>query len=269
MTSRKRYPKDILYQLYEYSVQDPDVHIDFFDSMFRDLFREKPLSLREDFCGTFWISSEWVKGDPKRTAICLDLDSEPLSYGKRHHLAKMTPAQRKRLRILRQNVVSVTSPKVDIVVAGNFSFNIFKEFTDLVEYFRCVRKSLRTGGAFILELAGGPGMIEQTKERRKLKKDGKPWFQYTWDQQSYNPINHHVKYAIHFKMANGRVYDSAFEYDWRLWTIPELRLALQVSGFDSRVYWEQEDKVKDGTCAYLRAEEADNDYAWICYLVGF
>src|SRR6185437_12772762 len=135
MTSDQRY------DLYEKSVQSPQTHIDWVVSIYHDLRGDYPFHLREDFCGTFQLSCSWVKRNRRNTAIGLDLHPEPISYGKRKHFSKLKPDQKKRLRISRQNAISVTSPKADVILVGNFSFYTLKERKNLVSYFRSARKS--------------------------------------------------------------------------------------------------------------------------------
>jgi SAM-dependent methyltransferase len=253
-----------LYLLYEEAVQTPDVHAETFSLMYTELNGKKAHILREDFCGTFLISCEWVKLNPNNKALSLDIDSKPLNYGKTHHLKNLKQDEQKRIKILQKNVISITKPLSDIVCACNFSFNVFKERKTLVRYFQCVFKSLKKNGIFILELAGGPGMIEKTIDKKTInsKKAGK--FIYYWDQKDFNPITHDALYAIHFKLNNGKMIKNAFTYDWRLWTIPELREALTDAGFKKTyTYWD----VKDND-EYVRTEKGDNAYSWGAFVVG-
>ena len=258
------------YQLYEKSVQSVDTQVDFFDYSYGDLNQGKrPKLLREDFCGTFAIACKWVEGRADRQALGLDLDPEPLSYGRQYNLAKLPKADRKRVKILRQNVISTTSPKADVIAACNFSFNVFKQRQLLIQYFKQAYKSLRPGGTFVLEAAGGPGMIAQEKERKRYQKDKKPWFTYVWDQQSFDPVTHDAYFCIHFRFPNGKTMEKAFVYDWRLWTIPEIRECLTEAGFRrSTVYWEETDANDQGLGTYYRCEQGENDYVWITYIVG-
>ena len=69
------------YKCYLKSVQSPEHEVEFFDQAFKDEFRRKPTTLREDFCGTFSVCCEWVKLGKQRTAIGVDLDPEPLPWG--------------------------------------------------------------------------------------------------------------------------------------------------------------------------------------------
>ena len=70
------------FKLYEQSVQTPDHEVDFFIQAYREAYRRKPLTLREDFCGTFAVCCEWVKTDKRRKALGVDLCPETLQWGK-------------------------------------------------------------------------------------------------------------------------------------------------------------------------------------------
>ncbi|MCB0332226.1 MAG: class I SAM-dependent methyltransferase [Bdellovibrionales bacterium] len=266
------------YALYEAAVQDPFQQAHLFEKVYREKHGELPHALREDFCGTFLISSEWVKRSPKNTAVALDLDPEPLAYGKRTHYAKLNPSQRKRLRVFEQNVLEGNSFKADVIAACNFSFFTFKERATLIEYFRQAKKSLHPGGALVLEMAGGSGFIDTPfHEDREVqyvrgKHKGDPWFTYRWAHRSYEPLTHHGLYTIGFTMETGEKYPDAFVYDWRVWTLPEVQECAQEAGFtDIRVYWECEDEDDgDGESTYELITEAGNEYeTWIAYVAAF
>jgi SAM-dependent methyltransferase len=256
------------YALYEASVQSPEADARWALSVYREIHGRFPVDVREDFCGTFKFSCAWVERNRKNRAIAVDLDPEPLKYGRRVHWSKLTPAQKRRLQLICGNVVSVKTRKVDMVVAGNFSFYIFKQRELLVRYFKGVRQALKRGGIFVLEMAGGPGMIRPMRERRTVRQRGLPKFSYIWHQRDFDPIRHRARYSIHFKFASGRQMKDAFVYDWRLWTIPEVREALVEAGFrEARVYWETAHQGR-GTGEYIQTEEGDNAWAWIAYVVG-
>jgi hypothetical protein len=256
------------YAMYELSVQSPDYHAEWFAEIFKEIGGKDARSMREDFCGTFALSCEWVKLNEANTALGVDLDPEPLAYGRKVHLPELTASQRKRIQILKANVLSVKAPKVDLILACNFSFYIFKQRATLIEYFRKCHQSLAKSGMLMLDLSGGPGMIEEMKERKKLRDKKLGRFTYVWEQKSFDPITHDGKYAIHFKTPDGYLLEDAFTYDWRLWTIPEVRECLAEAGFpESCVYWETMHK-GEGTGEYIRLENGDNAHAWIAYVVG-
>ncbi len=256
------------YQLYELSVQSPDVHAGWLEELYKGITKKSARNIREDFCGTFKMSCEWVKRHPKNTALCLDLDSEPLTYGRENHLAELSKEQKSRVKILKKDVLTPTHTGVDLISAGNFSFYIFKQRDVLLKYFKSCKTSLKTGGMVVLELAGGPGMISPMREKKEVWLDRTRKFVYTWHQKSFDPITHDAQYAIHFKLPNGRVLNDQFVYDWRLWTIPEVRDALTEVGFKkTMVYWETAHQGK-GTGEYVHMENGDNSFAWVAYVIG-
>jgi hypothetical protein len=261
-------PKIDKYKFYEESVQSPSEDVELFSSLYKQVNKREPRVLREDFCGTFKLACEFIKRDPKNTAEALDLDPEPLSYGRRRHFSRLKSAEKKRLNVQRRNVISVSRVKADLIVANNFSFYIFRDRATLLSYFKAARRSLRRGGLLTLEMVGGPGFVEKNKEQRTIKEMGKPRFKYIWDQRQFNPINREGHYSIHFKLTDGRMVKHAFTYHWRIWTIPEVRDVLREAGFrDSCVFWETSHR-GEGTGEFVRSEKGDNDWTWLCYVGG-
>ena len=61
----------------------------------------------------------------------------------------------------------------------------------------------------------------------------------------------------------------AFTYEWRLWTLPEIRELLAEAGFSrSTVYWEDRDANGDGTNTYRPRAHARQEPAWVAYIVA-
>lgn len=257
------------YWYYEHSVQSADTHAYWYRGMFRELRGGRdPHSLREDFCGTFSLCCGWTALGPEYTAHGVDLDPEPIAYGRKTHWRKLKPARQRRVKVTRGDVLTVRVPAVDLIVAGNFSFYTFKRRELLKRYFRAALRGLRPGGAFILEMAGGPGMIKTMREPRPIYLRGKRAFTYVWHQRSFDPIRGEGQYAIDFLLPGGKRLTSAFEYDWRVWTIPEVREILAEAGFtDSRVYWDVS-KSDNADDEYAFAETGDNAEAWVSYVIG-
>jgi hypothetical protein len=256
------------YELYENSVQSPENDIEWVSSMYKEIKGKEARHLREDFCGTFQMSCKWVERHAENTAIGIDLDPEPLAYGRKNNRSRLSSNQKKRIQLLQANVLTPTLPKRDLIIVGNFSFFVFKERKSLLNYFQSCVKSLNSEGLLMLEMAGGPGMIATSRERKTVTLKGKKKFVYIWDQQYFDPITHQANYAIHFKLPNGEMLKNQFTYDWRLWTIPEVREAMEEAGFSkTHVFWETEHK-GEGTGEYVRTDTGDNAFAWIAYVVG-
>lgn len=262
-------PSDLKYYLYERAVQCPEWHVEHFPRFYLWMTGKKAMSLREDFCGTSRISMQWVRSHAKRTALGLDLDPEPLDYYQRVHRPELTLNQQGRLLHERRNVLEATSEKFDLVAACNFSFFIFKERKVLLRYFQAVLASLKKNGALFLELAGGDGMREGIEEDRMFRAPGIGKVKYVWEQYDCDDIQNVNDYAIHFQLPNKRWIRDAFEYHWRLWSIPELRDLLNEAGFKkTHVYWEVSGPRGGGTGEYVPTEEADPAHSWIAYIAA-
>ena len=248
--------------LYEDSVQCVEAEIDFVDDTFKKLRNRKPRLLREDFCGTANTSCEWVRRRKRNRAFGVDLDENVQQWGMKHHVAKLGEA-RDRITLLNENVLDVDIEPVDIVLAMNFSYWIFKERDLLRRYFRSVYEGLADDGIFFLDAYGGSDAYKEMRERTKYDD-----FTYIWDQASFDPISGDMLCKIHFSFPDGSRIKNAFTYDWRLWTLPEIRELLLEAGFERvTVYWQGDDEDSDeGNGEFEPAERGEADEAWIVYI---
>jgi len=252
------------YELYEKSVQQPDADISFVRRVFKKRYGRHPQLLREDFCGTAVFAAEWVKRNPDNRAWGIDLDPTPLEWGREHHISKLTDEQAGRLKLIEGDVLTVGHEPVDITGAFNFSYFIFKTRDELRNYFEKAQATLKDEGMFFLDAYGGGDSMITAEEDRKV--DG---FTYIWDQHVFDPISHAVTNYIHFKFSDGSKIRKAFRYDWRLWTLPEIRELLIEAGFrHTEIYWEGEDGDGEGNGIFTLKEHAPDDPAWIAYIVG-
>ena len=253
------------YEMYLESVQAPEVDVKFFQRVYKSNFKQPAQVLREDFCGTAAVCCEWVGKRGEREAWGVDLDPEPLSWGQRFNLPLVAESRRDLVHFVEGDVRTAKTPSADIITAQNFSYCCFKTRDELRSYFKVALGNLAEQGVFILDLFGGYESIEDEREdERDL--DG---FTYVWDQHRYDPINAFGTYKIHFRFEDGSEMKDAFVYDWRIWTIPEVREVLAEAGFDSvDVYWEDEDENGEGTGQYSKQREGTCDPAWNAYIVG-
>jgi cyclopropane fatty-acyl-phospholipid synthase-like methyltransferase len=253
------------HKLYEKSVQDVEAEYNFVTKTFRDLRGRKPASLREDFCGTAGMCCEWVSRRGKNTAVGVDIDTDVLAWGRENNLAKLKPEEQMRVQLLQEDVCTVTTPEpVDMILAMNFSYQIFKTREKLGGYFRHVREGLVDDGLFILDVFGGYESFKELREKRKYK-----GFKYIWEHASYNPINGDIVCHIHFTFPDGSKLKKAFTYEWRMWTLPELQELLHEAGFAKvTVYWEELDDEGDGSGEYSPATVGDADPGWVCFIVA-
>jgi SAM-dependent methyltransferase len=251
--------------LYERSVQSPDVDVAFMGRLHKRLTGRPLRLLREDFCGTARICCEFVKRHRENRAMGIDLDGATLRWGRQRNLAALNESQRERVTLLQRNVLEVRRPRVDLICAMNFSYSVFKSREALRGYAANARRALKKDGILLMDLYGGP----QAQEER-IEESRKGGFMYVWDQDLFDPVTHHTICRIHFAFRDGTRIRNAFVYDWRLWTLPELQEILREAGFHNvHVLWEGTDRETDeGNGVFRRVEHGHADLAWIAYVVG-
>ena len=256
------------HQLYELSVQCAEAEIDFVDATYRRLRKRKAMLLREDFCGTANVCCEWVKRGNKRRAIGVDLDPEVLEWGRNNNLTQLKKKQRERITLLQRNVLEVQTEPPDIISAMNFSYWLLHDRNLLKRYFESVRSALKDDGIFFLDAYGGYDSHREIVEEREID-DGGKGFTYIWEQAAFDPVTHAMHCQIHFAFPDGSEMRNAFSYDWRLWTLPEIRDLLEESGFRRvTVYWQGWDKHGEADGDFKPVTSADADAGWICYLTA-
>ncbi len=256
------------HELYQLSVQDPEVEIGFVSRVYKRTFGRLPVSLREDFCGTAFFCAEWVKSRGERTAVGIDLDRPTLDWGVQRNLEPIgEPGNR--VKLLNQNVLDPVEEKFDVAVGLNFSYWIFKTRAEMLAYFRGVRATLGSEGMFVLDAYGGPYSMEAMAPSELEKTAVEGGFTYIWDQHVFNAIDHSIVNHIHFEFRDGTSLERAFTYHWRFWTLPELSDILAEAGFSSiAIYWEDEDEDGEGTGVYRERKRADNGGAWVSYIIA-
>lgn len=253
-----------IHDLYERAVQAVDVECEFLQDTFRSLRSREALTYREDFCGTASAACEWVRTSPRRSAIGVDNDASVLDWGRRNRVARLPESARARVKLLNDDVRTVKTDPVDIVGAFNFSYYCFKTRDEMRAYFQGVHAGLNADGVFFLDCFGGPDASDLQKEKTKHR-----GFTYVWDQAEFEPVTGRIVCHIHFKFPDGSKIKRAFTYDWRLWTVPELRELLSEAGFQKvRVFWEGDDGDGSGNGIFTEHATGEPDLAWIAYIVA-
>jgi SAM-dependent methyltransferase len=250
--------------LYEASVQNVESEVEFIRDTFKELRGRAALSFREDFCGTAAAACEWLRQGPAHTAVGVDIDPEVLEWGRIHNVSKLPPERRSGLQLVEASVLDVVTEPVDVVGAFNFSYYLFKTREEMRDYFRAAYRGLKDDGIFFLDAFGGHEAFEEMKEKTKYDD-----FTYVWDQARYYPITGELLCHIHFKFPDGSKLKRAFTYDWRLWTLPELRELLGEAGFRNvTVYWEGTDEDGEGDGEFTPDEHGEADAGWIVYITA-
>jgi SAM-dependent methyltransferase len=261
--SRKSLNKFDKFEYYHESVQSPETDVRFLRRIYREHRQAEPRLLREDFCGTFQLCQEWAKLSSRNRAMGLDLDPEPLEYGRRL-LKNRSSSLQDRVTAIEKNVLDVDGPRADITVAMNFSYFIFQTRNEMKKYFAAAYKALRPKGLFVLDVFGGSACSDENEEKTRYRK-----FTYYWHQHGFDPVTNRAKFSIHFKPHKGRKIEDVFTYDWRMWSIPELRELLVEVGFKrTHVYWEGTTRSGAGDGKFTRTEKGEECLAWVAYIAA-
>lgn len=262
--------------LYEVAVQGVDWDLDFLARVFAARNGREARTLREDFCSTAALATAWVLRDPANRAWAVDLDPEPLAWARTRRLPFVRDAAR-RVTLVRGDVRVARAPKVDVACALNFSYWVFHRRADLLAYLRAARAGLNRGGALVLNAFGGRQaerpLVEKTRKAASHGPDGEPvpGFTYVWEQKRFDPLTRNLLAYIHFELRDGRALRKAFVYDWRMYTLPELREAALEAGFRDFEVWSEgfDTERKTHTGRLHRRTKLDNDDCWIAYCVAY
>jgi hypothetical protein len=117
-----------------------------------------------------------------------------------------------------------------------------------------------------MDAYGGYDSFREIEEEREIE-DGNQIFTYVWEQEKYEPVSGGLICHIHFDFTDGSRLERAFSYDWRLWTLPEIRELLADAGFRRiTVYWQGFDEEGEPDGDFKPVTEGEADAGWICYL---
>ena len=265
-----------IHWLYEASVQNVDTDLDFGKRVYSKHWKRKPLTIREDFCGTAKLAARWVQRSKLHEAWGIDFHQPTLDWGFKYNVAELTDAQKKRLHLICGDVLEESTPKVDLTFALNFSFCVFKKRDTLRDYYRRVYEDLNDEGLFVMDIYGGTeAVIAKSDDVREIPgfttPDGLaiPDFKYIWEQADYNPINHDTTCHIHFKVPGVGKIKKAFTYQWRLWTLMEIQEILLEAGFSkAEVYLHDFDDDGESDEIFRRRKTYENVQGWVAYVVG-
>jgi len=270
-----RVPRD-RHAFYEVAVQGPEWDLDFLARAFEARNGREARTFREDFCSTAALATAWALRDRRNRAWAVDLDPEPLAWARRHRLPFVREAA-KRVTLVRGDVRRPRRPAVDVACALNFSYWAFHARADLLAYLRAARAGLVPGGVLVLNAFGGTRaerpLVERTRKAACNGPDGTPVpaFTYVWEQARFNAVTRNLLAWIHFEPRAGARMPRAFVYDWRMWTLPELREAALEAGFRDFEVWSEgwNAKRRTHTGVLHRRARLENDDCWIAYCAAY
>jgi len=232
------------FDCYELCVQSPR-HV---TSLLAAIHGNEPRVLREDFCGTAAVSRRWVSEADDRHAKAIDLDEEVAT--KARALAEaLAPGATARLELARADCLGDAGPLPkgrasefpDIIFVGNFSIGYIKDRPTLVNYLRGSKQRLDAGnrgfggGVFCCDLYGGASAFRVGAVERRHPARGREIIRYVWRHEAADPRTAMVTNSISFRVElDGEIVQElprAFVYEWRLWSLSELREAMRDAGF--------------------------------------
>jgi len=269
------------FECYELCVQSPADVCEFL----RALHGGEPIVLREDFCGTAAVGARWVLDGAERggRAVCVDIDAEALDRA-RERVARELPAPlRGRVELVRRDCTQAGSPSgdapgggADVIFVGNFSVGYLRTRAELVRYLwvsreRCERGGRARGGVFVCDTYGGAGAFKLGGVVRKHPGPSGETVHYTWVHEEADARTGMVVNTVSFRVEkDGEVvaeWPRAFEYRWRLWSIAEVRDAMEEAGFvRTGVYADV--SLSDGQAA-REAGAAELGEDWTVLVAGF
>ncbi|HYE62634.1 MAG TPA: class I SAM-dependent methyltransferase [Phycisphaerales bacterium] len=223
------------YECYELCVQSAR-HV---TAMLRGIHANEPTILREDFCGTAAVARRWCEEGGR--AVGIDLDGDALDRAAR--LARNLNIT-DRLTLTRADCIATPpapNDAADIVWVGNFSLGYIYDRPALIQYLCHTRERLLRGqggfggGVFVCDLYGGAGAFRLGSLDRTHMSRGPEVIKYHWEHEAADPVTGMVRNAISFRVIrDGELmaeWPRAFVYDWRLWSLPELRDAFAEAGY--------------------------------------
>lgn len=244
------------HDLYELCVQSPKDLV----PLLRAVHGSDPITLGEDFSGTAALSHLWVEREACK-AIAVDLDHESLHKRGDH----------KRI-VKRECDVFEVDDACDVLFVGNFSIGYLHTREELVAYLKHVKSRIAAGGVFICDTYGGDTAYTLGGVHRAHPMPGGKLCRYTWEQHEADPTTGMVTNLIHFRVERAGVIEfeleDAFIYEWRLWSIPELRDAMSDAGFkESLVYTKLADALDADGNAYVMPVENGQEELEESYIV--
>jgi len=215
------------YELYQKSVQNVKKEVEFLKKTYRLLYNKIPTTFREDFCGTAMLSCEWVKSNVLNTAIGIDLDQETLDWGIKNNIENLSSGS-DRIKLKKQNVLDEynTNEKFDIICSLNYSHFLLQKRKELVKYFKNVSNNLDSKGLFILDFYGGSHIFIDHKYQHNKSSNF-----YEFSGKQMNILNNQSKCSLNYKIKKNK-FKPLFSFEFRIYSIIELKEALEESGFN-------------------------------------
>lgn len=248
------------HELYQLAVQSPQADVDLLQQVYQQARGKLAFHFREDFCGTAATLCAWLEQGAEFSGEGYDIDRATVCWGERNNFKPLGKARaRASLQVADARAPSLRAP--DVRCAFNFSYWIFRERDLLLEYFRGVHTDLAADGVFVMDLHGGAEVFSEEEQVTDCDD-----FDLVCHQTDVSPVDNCANLALHFRFPDGSALHNAFEYRWRIWSLPELTDIMHQAGFaDIRCHWciDEKDETR-----YELTRVGYNDPAWIACLAA-
>lgn len=271
------------WECYEACVQSPRHVVSLLRAIYRANTGTSPRVLHEDFCGTAAVSKRFVHDGDKASevwqALATDLDDVAIAEATRLldvSTSGVVVAKHDCLAgvdaVLPAGVQPELARGADIIWTGNFSIGYAHDRATLMRYLRHCKQRVDAGnagfgGGFLAcDTYGGKGaFVLGSLERTHTAKTGEQ-IRYLWEHEAADPMTGMVRNSISMRLLmEGEVlaeYPRAFVYEWRLWSLAELREAMLEAGFTRvDVYKEIAIAPEETPRSVQSATELGEDYA--------
>lgn len=270
--------------LYRWATQDPQTQAAVLAEIYRRVRGQSARVLREDFAGTAADSVAWVAADRRRHAIAVDIDAPTLAYAEARAQRLLGEGCR-RIDFRCGDVLAPLAPlpeRAQLLSVFNFSCFHFHQRATLQRYFERALASLDETGVLVLNVFGGASAMTPRLDTHRITPQPEAGsaalapFDYEWEQRSFEACQARLDCRIHFVVADPGVpggrrrIDDAFRYDWRLWSLPELRECLLLAGFREVQIWRHTATDRGGTPeVFLGPVETLQDLdLWLAYVIA-
>lgn len=182
---------------------------------------------------------------------------------------KEDPSTAERVKLICKDVLQLDESgkdtgKSDIICAYNFSVCYLFSRQDLVKYFKICRGTLKQEGLFFCDIFGGEIACKPNIRRRDLSNGVK----YEFEQIDFCPITNHSHFQMSFKFPDGSKIKEAFTYDWRIWSISEIRDCMMDAGFSRTVVWFLDESEGAEEATFEPMVETYQRESWHSFIVG-
>ncbi|KAL2918206.1 hypothetical protein HK105_202133 [Polyrhizophydium stewartii] len=214
----------------------------------------------EDFCGTAVLADAWAGMHATHEAFGIDIDPAVIAHARAQTLQHAHSA---RVHVSVGNVLEPTAaygvPPVDLIAALNYGVFYHHRRADLVKYLRRCADALNHGGVLIVDCFGGARV--SSVEGRLFKRRFSD-FTYFFEQKPMDALSSIVHVHLHFRFDDGSWLKNAFTYEFRVYTIREIREAMLEAGFARTFVWigssaEQRQASASAAAAAERDDNAD------------